>query len=66
MPEHESLYTELEQFHTFLGQLKGSESITVVNILVSNVFKYQITLNNKKVLPITIPTPYVFNLSTDL
>ena len=40
--------------------------MTVVNTLADNAFKHQITLSDKTVLPITIPTPYLFNSSTDL
>ena len=40
--------------------------MTVVNTLANNAFKYQITLSDKTILPITVPTPYLFNLSTDL
>lgn len=32
-------------------------------MLADNAFKYQITLSNKIVLPTTILTPYIFNLS---
>lgn len=37
----------------------------VVNTLLNNIFKYQITLYDKTVLPITIHTAYFFKLSTD-
>ena len=40
--ESESVYIKSEQFHTFFGQLKGWESIIVVNTLANNDFKYQI------------------------
>ena len=63
-PTTESLYTESEQFHTSIGQMQSSKSITAVNALVDNAFKYRITLNNETVSPIT-PAPYVFNSSTD-
>lgn len=64
MPGFESFYTESEQFHTSIGQLHSSESLTVVNTLADNAFKHQITLSDKTVSPITL-TPYVFNSSTD-
>lgn len=64
-PELESFYIESEQFHTYFGQLKGSESITIVNTLAYNAFKHQIILSDKTVLPTTVPAPYVFNLSID-
>lgn len=35
-------------------------------MLVDNAFKYQITLTNKTVLPITVSISYFFNLSTNL
>ena len=63
--EPESFYIESEQFHTSFGQLKGSESITVVNTLADNAFKHQITFSDEIVLPATVLAPYVFNLSTD-
>ena len=40
--------------------------MTVINMLADNAFKHRITLSDKTVLPITVPTPYLFNLSTDL
>ena len=43
IPEPESFYIESEQFHTFFGQLEGSEPITVVNTLADNAFKHQIS-----------------------
>ena len=64
-PEFESFYIYLEQFHTSFGQLKGLEFITVVNTFANNAFKYQITLNDKTILPITISASYLFNLSTN-
>lgn len=48
-------YIESEQFHNFFGQLKGSESIKVINMLVNNAFKHQITISDKTVLAITVP-----------
>lgn len=66
IPELELFYIELKQFYTFFGQLEGSKSITVINILAYNAFKYQIILSDKIILPINVPAPYVFNLSTDL
>lgn len=57
----ESFYIESKQFYTFFGQLKSLEPITVVNMLVDNVFKHQIILNDKIVLPI-ITAFYLFNL----
>lgn len=63
--EPDSFYFESEQFSISSGQLKGSKSITVVNTLVDNTFKYQITLNDKTVLPTIVSAPYVFNLSLD-
>lgn len=65
MPESELFYTMLEQFHTTIGQLQSSLSITVVNTLADNAFKYQITLSDETVSLITILAPYIFNLSTD-
>ena len=64
-PERESFYIGSGQFYTSFGQLEGSESMTVVNTLADNAFKHRITLSDKTVLPITVPTPYLFNLSTD-
>ena len=60
--EPKLFYIESEQFYICFSQLKNSKSITVVNILINNVFKYQSILNNKIVSP-TTPTPYIFNLS---
>ena len=62
--EPESFYTKSEQFHTSIGQLQSSESLTVVNILAENAFKHRITLTDEAVFPIT-PAPYVFNSFTD-
>ena len=64
-PELESFYIKLELFHISFGQLEGLELIKVINTLADNVFKHQITLSNKTVLPITVPAPYVFNFSTN-
>ena len=64
-PEPESFYIESKQFHTYFGQLKGSEPIIVINTLADNAFKHQITLSDKTVLPTTVPVSYVFNLSID-
>ena len=64
-PKPELFYIESEQFQTSFGQLKGSESITVVNTLADNAFKHRITLSDETVSPITVPAPYVFNSSTD-
>ena len=64
-PTTESLYTKSKQFHTSVGQMRGSESVTAVNALANNAFKYQIILSNKTVSLIT-PAPYIFNPSTDL
>lgn len=36
-----------------------------MNTLADNTFKYEITLNDEIVSPITAPVNYVFNLSTD-
>ena len=44
--------------------LEGSESITVINTLADNAFKYQIILGDKTVSPITSAL-YIFNLSTN-
>ena len=60
----ESFYTESEQFHTSIGQLQGSESVTVVNTLADNAFKHRITLSDETASPIS-SAPYVFNSSTD-
>lgn len=65
MLELGTFYTISEQFYTFFGQLKSSKSITIVNTLVDNIFKYQITLNDKIIFSITL-TLYTFNLSTNL
>lgn len=65
-PTIELFDTKLEQFHTFFGQLEGSESITVVNILADNAFKHQITLSDNTVSHIIVPAFYTFNLLTDL
>ena len=64
-PKPKLFYIESEQFHIFFGQLKISEPITIINILANNAFKYQIIPSDEIVLPITVPTPYVFNSSTD-
>ena len=61
----ELFYIESDQFHTFFCQLKNLESITIVNSLADNAFKHWITLNDKIVSPIIVPTSYIFNLSTD-
>lgn len=39
--------------------------MTVINTLVDNAFKHRITLSDKTILPIIVPTLYLFNLSTD-
>lgn len=62
---NKSFNIELKQFHTFFDELEDSKSLKVVNTLVDNTFKYQITLSDKTVPPITVPVPYTFNLSTD-
>ena len=61
-----SFYIVSELFHTSFGQLKSLESITVINTLADNAFKHQIILSDETISPITVPIPYVFNLSTDL
>lgn len=38
--ESELFYIESGQFHISFGQLKDSESITIVNTLADNTFKY--------------------------
>lgn len=65
-PEFEWFYIELKQFHIFFGWFKGWKFIKVVNTLANNTFKHQITLNNKIILLIIVPTSYVFNISTNL
>lgn len=62
MPEFELFYTDSEQFYITIGQLNNFESLTIVNILVNNAFKYQIKLNDKIILLITLAL-YDFNLS---
>lgn len=47
IPEFESFFHMLEQFHISIAQLKSSDLIIVVNILAYNVFKHQITLSDK-------------------
>ena len=64
-PEPELFYIESEQFHASFGQLKSLESITIVNTLATNVFKYQFILNDETVSPITVPASYIFNSSTN-
>ena len=64
-PKSESFYIESEQFHTLIGQLQSSESSIVINTLADNLFKYQIIMSDETA-PLVTPTPYVFNLSTDL
>lgn len=49
----------------FFGQLEDSEFIAVINILAHNALKHQIIMSDKRVLPIIVPAPYVFNLSAD-
>ncbi len=56
----ESFYIKFEQFHTSIGQLQGSESVTVVNTLADNAFQHRITLSDKTASLISSP-PYVFN-----
>lgn len=63
-PEPDSFYIKSEQYHTSIGQLQSSDSLTIVNTPVDNAFKHQITLIDETISPIT-PTPYIFNLSTD-
>lgn len=65
MAEPELLYIELGQFYTSFYQLRGFNSITVVNILADNALKYQITLSDETFLYITVFTPNVFNSSID-
>lgn len=36
----ELLYINFEQFHTSIGQIQGSESVTAINVLDDNIFKY--------------------------
>lgn len=55
----------LKQFHILIDQLQSFDLITVIYILTDIAFKHQITLSNKTILPITVSTFYVFNLSTD-
>ena len=64
-PKPKLFYIKSEYFQTSFGQLKDSKSITVINMLVDNAFKHQITLSDTKILLITVPAPYIFNLSTD-
>ena len=65
IPKPESFYIKSEQFHISFGQLEDLEPIIIVNTLADNTFKYQITLSDKTVLPITVPAPYVFNSLTN-
>ena len=40
MPGSELFYTDFEQFYTSIGQLYNFESLTIVNTLAYNDFKY--------------------------
>lgn len=61
---NELLYTGSKQFYIPFCKLKASESVTIINILADNAFKYQVTLSNEIVSLIT-PAFYIFNLSID-
>lgn len=65
IPECNLFYIWSKQFHSFFGQPKNSKSITVINILADNIFKYQIMVKDKAISPIIVSAPYVVNLSTD-
>lgn len=56
-------YTESEQFNSLTNELHSFESKTVINILVNNAFKHQITLNDKTLSLIALVS-HIFNLST--
>ncbi len=65
MLKSELFYTKLEQFYILISQLQSSKSLTVINNLINNAFKYWIILSDNVVSFIT-STYYNFNLLTDL
>lgn len=59
-PTIELLYTESKKYYTSVCQMQNSESVTTVNALADNIFKYQIILSNKTIFFITLAL-YIFN-----